>query len=109
MNTASYHGAAERRIEMGFFIHLGAFVGVNLGLAALNLSRNPDQLWFPWVLAGWGAGVLFHGAAVCFNGTRERVFERVASRMERRDERQERREERREARQMERDERRAEA
>lgn len=47
-----------------FLIHLGVFVGVVGALAALNLYRNPDHLWFVWVLAGWGIGVAAHGLAV---------------------------------------------
>jgi 2TM domain len=47
-----------------FFIHLGVFVVVVGVLAALNLYRNPDHLWFVWVLAGWGIGVAAHGLAI---------------------------------------------
>lgn len=45
-------------------IHLGVFVVVVGALAAINLLRNPDHLWFVWVLAGWGIGVAAHGLAV---------------------------------------------
>ena len=34
----------------GFLIHLGVYVLVVGLLAALNLYRNPDDLWFIWVL-----------------------------------------------------------
>jgi 2TM domain len=47
-----------------FLIHLGVFVVVVGALASLNLYRNPDHLWFVWVLAGWGIGVAAHGLAV---------------------------------------------
>jgi len=47
-----------------FLIHLGVFVVVVGALAALNLYRKPDHLWFIWVLAGWGIGVAAHGLAV---------------------------------------------
>jgi len=40
-----------------FLIHLGIYVLVVGLLAALNLYRHPDHLWFIWVLLGWGIGV----------------------------------------------------
>ena len=57
----------------GFLIHLGAYVLVVGLLAALNLYRNPGNLWFIWVLLGWGIGVAAHGLAVLFqrSGRRE--------------------------------------
>ncbi|ODA67891.1 hypothetical protein A7A08_01058 [Methyloligella halotolerans] len=54
----------------GFFIHLGVFLVVVTGLAVLNLVRNPDHLWFPWVIAGWGVGVIAHGI-VAYRRARE--------------------------------------
>lgn len=47
-----------------FSIHLGAYVVVVGLLAALNLTRNPNHLWFVWVAAGWGIGVAAHGLAL---------------------------------------------
>jgi 2TM domain len=47
-----------------FLIHLGVFVVVVGALAAINLLRNPNHLWFVWVLAGWGIGVAAHGLAI---------------------------------------------
>ena len=47
----------------GFLIHLGVYVLVVGLLAALNLYRNPGNLWFVWVLIGWGIGVAAHGLA----------------------------------------------
>lgn len=40
-----------------FVIHLSIFVVVVGLLAALNLYRDPQKIWFIWVLAGWGIGV----------------------------------------------------
>jgi hypothetical protein len=60
----------------GFFIHLGIYVSVVGLLAALNLYRNPNNLWFVWVLAGWGIGVAAHGLAILLqrSGRREAIF-----------------------------------
>jgi predicted membrane channel-forming protein YqfA (hemolysin III family) len=59
-----------------FLIHLGIFVVVVGALAALNLYRKPDHLWFIWVLAGWGIGVAAHGLALLLQRSdrREPVF-----------------------------------
>ena len=53
----------------GFLIHLGVYVLVVGLLAALNLYRNPGNLWFIWVLLGWGIGVAAHGLAVLLQRT----------------------------------------
>jgi hypothetical protein len=50
-----------------FWFHLAAFLLVNAGLMTLNLVKQPDKLWFQWVLLGWGAGVLLH-ALLAFGG-----------------------------------------
>src|SRR5262245_21995510 len=43
----------QARATRGFLVHLGVFVLVVGGLAALNLYCNPDNLWFVW---GFSAG-----------------------------------------------------
>jgi hypothetical protein len=44
----------------GFLIHLTVFIVVIVGLAALNLIRNPAHLWFLWVLIAWGIALAVH-------------------------------------------------
>jgi 2TM domain len=44
----------------GFLIHLTVFIVVIVGLAALNLIRNPAHLWFLWVLIAWGIALALH-------------------------------------------------
>jgi hypothetical protein len=60
----------------GFLIHLGIFVVVVGALAALNLYRNPDHIWFIWVLAGWGIGLAAYDLALLLQrtGRREAIF-----------------------------------
>ena len=48
----------------GFYLHLFQYVFVNAGLAAINLIFSPRYLWFPWVIGGWGIGLLGHALLV---------------------------------------------
>lgn len=76
MNT---HAQAERQVWLAFWIHLAVFVLVTAGLAALNLSRSPDQLWFHYIAVGWGLGVVMHG----FNCLTAHRFEKQVHHIER--------------------------
>jgi hypothetical protein len=79
------HELAEQRVETGFLAHLGVFLVVNAGLAALNFTRNPDRPWVLWVIGGWGVGVLAHAACVyLLPRAHDRMVSRVEARMERR-------------------------
>jgi hypothetical protein len=60
----------QDRAMRGFVMHLSAFAVVIAALATLNLYRNPQQLWFVWILAGWGIGVLAHGFALWLRRSR---------------------------------------
>jgi cobalamin synthase len=53
-----------------------AYVVVIALMAAVNLWRSPDNLWFIWVALGWGIGVAAHALAFFLRRThrRERVF-----------------------------------
>ena len=48
----------------GFLIHLTVFIVVIVGLAALNLLRNPAHPWFLWVLCAWGIAIAAHDVAL---------------------------------------------
>ncbi|CAN5635358.1 2TM domain-containing protein [soil metagenome] len=52
----------------GFYIHLIQYVVVVGALTVFNLWRTPDRLWFGWVAAGWGIGLLFHALRVFNRG-----------------------------------------
>ncbi|MGB2931528.1 MAG: 2TM domain-containing protein [Methyloceanibacter sp.] len=66
----------QDRAMRGFLIHLGIFVAVVGGLALLNIVRNPQHIWFIWVLAGWGIGVAAHDIALLLqrSGRSEAIF-----------------------------------
>ncbi len=46
--------------QHNFYVHLIVYLCVNAGLAILNFRRNPEHLWFQWVVMGWGIGIAFH-------------------------------------------------
>lgn len=66
MNDNSDWMGAKRasRAKLGFYIHLTAYVSVNVLLIAINLLTSTHYLWFVWALLGWGIGLLAHALAV---------------------------------------------
>ena len=52
----------------GFYAHLSVYLAVNAGLLVINLFTSPGRLWVVWPLAGWGIGVVIHGASVFLGG-----------------------------------------
>jgi hypothetical protein len=57
---------AQKRVEAlkGFYIHLGVYLIVNVFLFLLNIITAPEELWFYWVLLGWGIGLAAHAFTV---------------------------------------------
>jgi phosphotransferase system glucose/maltose/N-acetylglucosamine-specific IIC component len=43
-----------------FFVHLVIYIIVNIFLATLNLTSDPDVIWFVYPLIGWGIGIIAH-------------------------------------------------
>jgi len=68
-DSARYQRAKERVDTLrGFYGHALVFVLVNLGLAAYNIALTPDRLWFIFTVAGWGIGLVAHGAYALSSG-----------------------------------------
>lgn len=67
---------ARRRAsaKLGWVIHAGVFVVVNLFLAALALATG--RQWFVFPLLGWGLGLALHGAGVWLFGPGASLRER---------------------------------
>ena len=82
---------ARKRVEakIGFYVHLGVYVGVNLLLIIINFMTAPEYLWFKWPLMGWGIGLFFHGVGVfaSFKGdsVKERMIEKEMEAMRKRE------------------------
>jgi uncharacterized membrane protein YczE len=88
MDDIAYRRAAWRvEARLAFYRHVMIYVVVNLLLAALNLIRNPNHLWFQWVIFGWGIGLLAHGLNVYsyrwLGSRREQMIQRELQRQER--------------------------
>ena len=67
MNTEeTKYQKAKERVEAikDFYIHLTAYVVVNLILFSINMIVSPDDLWFIWPLMGWGVAVVIHALSV---------------------------------------------
>ena len=59
-DTASSRAKRQAGAKLGFYIHLTAYVAVNLVLVVVNLSMTPQYLWCIWPLLGWGLGLFAH-------------------------------------------------
>ncbi len=59
---------AKKKVEgiKWFYVDLGLYVVINLGLFLLNILTSPDDLWFYWVLLAWGIGLVAH-AVITFS------------------------------------------
>ena len=57
---------AGARVKFSFYIHLAAYVVVNLLLVCINLITTPLLWWCLWPIAGWGFALLIH-AVVAFS------------------------------------------
>jgi len=85
MDDIAYRRAAWRvEARLGFYRHAMTYVVVNLLLAAINFLKNPNHLWFQWVIFGWGIGLLAHGLNVYsyrwFGSRREQMIQRELER-----------------------------
>lgn len=49
-----------RENKRAFTAHLSSYIIINAFLVFVNLWTNPENIWFIWVLGGWGIGLAFH-------------------------------------------------
>lgn len=64
LHTDTLERTARRRaaMKLGWYLHAGIYLTVNLGLGALALASGSRWVMFPAL--GWGLGVAIHGAVV---------------------------------------------
>ena len=75
MDEQERYARAKEHVEalQGFYIHLTAYIIVNVLLFAANILTDPEGLWFYWVTFFWGIGLVIHGFGVYVEG---RIFGR---------------------------------
>jgi hypothetical protein len=88
MDDIAYRRAAARvEARLAFYRHAMIYAVANALLAAVNLLKNPEHLWFPWVIFGWGIGLFAHGLNVYayrwMGSRREQMIQRELERQER--------------------------
>lgn len=73
---------AVQRVEekMGLYIHLTAYVLVNVLLVTINIVRTPEAIWFYWPLGGWGLGIALHAWRVFSSPAVSRLKQRMIQR-----------------------------
>ena len=66
METQEVYQKAKARVEakIGFYVHLGVYVVVNLLLLVINLTVSSQYYWAKWPLMGWGLAVALHALNV---------------------------------------------
>lgn len=80
----SIRARASAEAKFAFYIHLSAYVTVNLLLVLINALATPLVWWVLWSLLGWGFALLIH-ALVSFLlpdlfGVRRRMYEKELAR-----------------------------
>lgn len=74
---------AQEKVE--FFQHFFIYLMVNLVVIASNLIFNSEFLYFPFVLFGWGIGIVIHFINVFgFGGMMSNYLENQTQREEER-------------------------
>ena len=64
LHTNDLERTARRRagMKLGWYIHAGLYLAVNLGLGAAALASGSRWVMFP--AFGWGIGLAIHGVVV---------------------------------------------
>jgi hypothetical protein len=80
MDSNDIERLARRRAKakIGWFIHLAAYLAVNLMLVVLSFASGHRWAIFP--LLGWGVGLALHGAAVWLFAPGSNMLERMVER-----------------------------
>lgn len=66
VNKEVVHGA-----NVGFYIHLGVYLAVNVLLVAIWATSGRGYPWFIYPILGWGIGLVAH--AIAWRASRARA------------------------------------
>ncbi|HAR63556.1 MAG: histidine kinase [Candidatus Margulisiibacteriota bacterium] len=66
MDTSEEYKEAQARVRQlrEFYSHMATYIVVNLGLFLINIITAPHDIWFYWVVIGWGIGLISHAFRV---------------------------------------------
>ncbi len=66
MERQEAYKRAQKRVaaKVGFYIHFAIYLIVSIALMSINFSSSSENLWFKWLVMGWGIGILFHAMSV---------------------------------------------
>ena len=81
---AQIRAKAGAEAKFAFYIHLAAYVTVNLLLVFINAMTTPLFWWVQWSLMGWGFALLIHALVSFFLpdlfGLRRRMYKKELAR-----------------------------
>jgi hypothetical protein len=62
LSEQDLYALAKKRISIkkNFFVHLGVYSVVNLGILGINILTGPSYLWALFPILGWGMGLGAH-------------------------------------------------
>ncbi len=70
---------AKKKVEarMGFYIHLGVYLGVITLLTILNLTVAGDYFWAKWPMIGWGSAIIIQALFTFVFTTKSNMKDRL--------------------------------
>ena len=70
---------AKKKVEarMGFYIHLGVYLGVMTLLIVLNLVVTKGYFWAMWPMIGWGSAIIIHALFTFVFTTKSNMKDRL--------------------------------
>ena len=77
-NTLQQQARRRAGMKLGWYLHAGVYLCVNLGLMALALSQG--RHWAIYPALGWGLGLMMHGLVVWLASPSSPVWQRMVQR-----------------------------
>lgn len=68
------------RAKMGWFVHLGVYLVVNIGLFVMSEQGMGHRRWSLAPALGWGLGLALHGISVWFLGSGAGLHQKMVQR-----------------------------
>lgn len=54
--------AAKKQVKLkkGFYRHLASYIIIGIFFFVMNMTTDPNELWFQFPMMAWGIGLAFH-------------------------------------------------